>query len=193
MESGKFILKSQKKNRRDVMKPIAAWLKKPWPYWVGGILLGLLNVILLASSGISWQITSGFLLWGVGILEWFGLEPFNWEYFNHFKVYYESVLSNHNVFINQYTILNMGVIVGSFIATLLASQFKWKKIKSKKQVIFALLGGIMMGYGTRLVFGCNIGAFFSGIPSFSLHAWIFGIFVMLGAWVGSKILIRFLV
>lgn len=175
------------------MNPVVKWLKNPWPYWVGGILLGLMNVILLATSGISWQITSGFLLWGVGILEWFGLDPLSWEYFNHFQSYYKFAIVNHNVFVNQYTILNMGVIVGSLLATLLASQFKWKKIKSKKQFIFALLGGIMMGYGTRLVFGCNVGAFFSGIPSFSLHAWVFGIFSMLGAWVGVKILIRFLV
>lgn len=103
------------------------------------------------------------------------------------------MITNHNAFINKYTILNMGVIMGSLIATLMASQFKLKKVKSKKQLIFALLGGIMMGYGTRLALGCNIGAFFSGIPSFSLHAWVFGIFTILGAWVGCKILIRFLV
>ncbi len=50
-----------------------------------------------------------------------------------------------------------------------------------------------MGYGTRLAVGCNIGAFFSGIPSFSLHAWVFGIFVMLGTWVGVKILVKFFI
>lgn len=174
------------------MKEIKQWLKKPWPYWLGGTLLGILNVILLAVSGISWQVTSGFLLWGVGILQWFGLEPLKWEYFNHFKYYYDSIIINHNVFINQYTILNLGVILGSLIATLLASQFKWKKIKNKKQLILGLLGGIIMGYGTRLAFGCTSGSFFSGIPSFSLHAWIFAIFIILGAWVGTKILIKFL-
>jgi uncharacterized protein len=175
------------------MKSIAKYLKKPWPYWVGGILLGLMNVILLGLIGISWQITSGFLLWGIGILQWFGLDPFRWEYFSHFQSYYGPIISNGNIFINQYTILNIGVILGSLAATLLASEFKWKKIKSKKQFIIALLGGIMMGYGTRLAVGCNIGAFFSGIPSFSLHAWVFGIFVMLGTWVGVKILVKFFI
>ncbi len=174
------------------MESLIKCLKKPWPYWVGGILLGVMNVILLALIGISWQITSGFLLWGIGILQWFGFSPFSWEYFSHFQSYYVPIISNGNVLINQYTILNIGVIIGSLVATLLASQFKWKKIKSKKQFIIALLGGIMMGYGTRLAVGCNIGAFFSGIPSFSLHAWVFGIFVMLGAWVGVKILVKFL-
>nr|WP_243447452.1 YeeE/YedE thiosulfate transporter family protein [Clostridium tetani] len=97
------------------------------------------------------------------------------------------------MFINQYTILNLGVLIGSLIATLLVSQFKWKRIKSKKQFIMALIGGVMMGYGTRLAVGCNIGAFFSGIPSFSLHAWIFGVFAMLGTWVGVKILTKYFI
>ncbi|BDR66001.1 hypothetical protein K144316041_02280 [Clostridium tetani] len=175
------------------MESIKKYLKRPCPYWVAGILLGLMNVILLGTIRISWQITSGFLLWGIGILQWFGLEPLNWEYFNYFKSYYEPVILYENVFINQYTILNLGVLIGSLIATLLASQFKWKRIKSKKQFIMALIGGVMMGYGTRLAVGCNIGAFFSGIPSFSLHAWIFGVFAMLGTWVGVKILTKYFI
>ncbi|WP_164968214.1 YeeE/YedE thiosulfate transporter family protein [Clostridium tetani] len=175
------------------MESIKKYLKRHCPYWVAGILLGLMNVILLGTIRISWQITSGFLLWGIGILQWFGLEPLNWEYFNYFKSYYEPVILYENVFINQYTILNLGVLIGSLIATLLASQFKWKRIKSKKQFIMALIGGVMMGYGTRLAVGCNIGAFFSGIPSFSLHAWIFGVFAMLGTWVGVKILTKYFI
>ncbi|RXM59075.1 YeeE/YedE thiosulfate transporter family protein [Clostridium tetani] len=129
----------------------------------------------------------------MGILQWFGLEPLNWEYFKYFKSYYQPVILYENVFINQYTILNLGVLIGSLIATLLVSQFKWKRIKSKKQFIMALIGGVMMGYGTRLAVGCNIGAFFSGIPSFSLHAWIFGVFAMLGTWVGVKILTKYFI
>lgn len=169
------------------------WLKKPWPYWIGGILLGLLNVILLAISGISWQITSGFLLWAVGILQWIGLEPFNFAYFSYFNHYYEPIIKSGNVFINQYTLLNLGVIIGSLVATLLTSQFRIKKIKNKKQLIFGLLGGVMMGYGTRLAVGCNIGTLFSGIPSFSLHAWVFALFIIIGAWVGCKILIKYII
>lgn len=175
------------------MKSIMKHLKKPWPYWVGGILLGLMNVVLIASIGISWQITSGFLLWGVGVLQWMGLHPFEWEYFSHFQSYYNPIISSKQVFINQYTILNIGVVVGSLIATLLVSDFKIKKIKNVRQVVCSIVGGIMMGYGTRLAVGCNIGAFFSGIPSFSLHAWVFGVFITLGAFVGVKFLIRFFV
>ena len=174
------------------MKSITEYLRKPWPYWVGGVLLGILNVMLLAVTGTAWQITSSFLLWAGGILEKFGLQPFKWDYFNYIMPEYKSIIANHNVFINQFSILNIGVIVGSLIATLLASEFKFKKIKGIKHAVFALIGGIMMGYGSRLTNGCTVGSFFDGIPSFSLHAWVFWIFVVLGAMAGTKILMKFL-
>lgn len=174
------------------MERMTKYLKKPWPYWVGGILLGVMNVVLLALIGMNWQITSGFLLWGVGFLEWIGFNPLKWEYFSYFESYYRPLILNNNIIINQYTILNIGVMIGSLVATLLASQFKIKNIKNKKQVLVALIGGIMMGYGSRIAAGCNIGAFFSSIPSFSLQGWFFGIFIFLGAGVGIKIIIRFI-
>ncbi|WP_073148486.1 YeeE/YedE thiosulfate transporter family protein [Paramaledivibacter caminithermalis] len=164
-------------------------IKKPWTYVVGGIILAILNIILFWFSGKTWRITSGFLYWGMGILEKFGLEHSNWYYFN---VYGNELTKGKTFFNNEYTILNLAVILGALIAALLASEFKWKKIKSKKQLVFALLGGILMGYGSRLSFGCNIGAYFSAIPSFSLHGWVYAIFMFVGAWIGCKLLFKFL-
>lgn len=162
--------------------------KKPWPYWVGGISLGLLNVVLLSLVGTTYKISAGFLLWGVGILEKIGIDISNWNYFKQNDILdYQG-----NLFKNDYTIIIFGIILGSLLATLLASEFKIKKIKNKNQLIFGLFGGILMGYGTRISFGCNIGAFFSAIPSFSLHGWVFGLFMFVGAFIGSKILIKYI-
>lgn len=175
------------------MNKLKKIIKKPWPFWVGGVLLGLINIILLAISGISWQVTSGFLTWGVGILDFIGFDPMKWEYFSHFDFYYNPIIETQNIFLNQYALLNIGVIIGSLAATLMASEFKIRRIKNKKQFLMALLGGIIMGYGTRLAVGCNIGALFSGIPSFSLHAWVFGLFSMMGVSVGVIIIKKFMI
>lgn len=48
-----------------------------------------------------------------------------------------------------------------------------------------------MGYGARLAYGCNIGAFYSGIASLSLSGWIFGIALFIGAFLGSKLLVKY--
>lgn len=50
-----------------------------------------------------------------------------------------------------------------------------------------MLGGLIMGYGARMAFGCNIGAFFSGIASFSLHGWVWIVFALMGTWVGVRL------
>ncbi len=86
---------------------------------------------------------------------------------------------------------NFGIITGALAATLLASGFKLKKIKSYRQVIAAVLGGTLMGYGARLAFGCNIGALYGGIASLSLSGWVFAIGMFGGAIVGSKLLVKY--
>jgi len=77
------------------------------------------------------------------------------------------------------------------IKTILFKNNLIKKIKSKKQIIAAVLGGFMMGYGARLAAGCNIGALFSGIASLSLSGWVFALFLFFGAVAGSKILVKY--
>jgi len=42
-------------------------------------------------------------------------------------------------------------------------------------------GGLLLGYGARLAYGCNIGAYFSGIASASVHGWLW----LAAAFVGS--------
>ena len=89
------------------------------------------------------------------------------------------------------SVRNAGLVLGALLAVLFASQFKIKKLKSKKQVVAAILGGLLMGYGARIAYGCNIGALYSGIASLSLSGWVFGIFLFLGAIVGSKLLVKY--
>jgi uncharacterized protein len=50
----------------------------------------------------------------------------------------------------------------------------------------AVLGGLLMGYGARLAYGCNIGAYLGGIASMSLHGWVWGIMALLGTWMGLR-------
>jgi len=78
--------------------------------------------------------------------------------------------------------------LGVTLAAALAAEFRVKKVKSTRQLVFGLAGGFLMGYGARLALGCNIGAFVNGIASQSLHGWVFGLFLLVGAWVGCLLL-----
>ncbi|WP_032122099.1 YeeE/YedE thiosulfate transporter family protein [Clostridium amazonitimonense] len=163
-------------------------LKEPWTYVTGAVILGLLNIGMFASTGKAWGVTTPLSYWGAWIYKFFGGNPESWYYFQQKS--HAAALSGG--FINDmHSISNIGIIIGAFLATLLASQFKIKKIKSLKQVIAAVLGGLLMGYGARISFGCNIGALFSGIASMSLHGWMYWIFIFIGAWIGSKLLVKY--
>jgi hypothetical protein len=43
---------------------------------------------------------------------------------------------------------------------------------SAGQWAIGLLAGFLLGYSSRLAFGCNVGAMLSGISTGSLHGWI---------------------
>ena len=164
-------------------------IKDAWSYWTGAVILAILNIALFTISRKPWGITGAFAHWGAWIFKALGGDPGSWSYYASGGN--ATALTTQNALTNGISVQNIGIIVGALLATLLASQFKLKKIKSWKQVVAAILGGLLMGYGARIAFGCNIGAFFRGIGSMSLHGWIFAVFIFAGAWVGSKMLVKF--
>ena len=166
------------------------FLKDPWPYTVGAVILGLLNIAMLSAVGKAWGVTSPFATWAGWIYQAIGGHPERWFYFQQKG----NAASLSGGFLNDlHSVSNIGIIIGALLATLLASQFRIKKLKSWKQVVAAIFGGLLMGYGARIAFGCNIGALFSGVSSMSLHGWIFWPFLFVGAWIGSKLLVKYFI
>ncbi len=164
------------------------WLKNSWTYITGAVLLSVFQVVTFATTGNPWGISGAFSNWGAWLYRAIGGNVDNWYYFSN----KEAQATLDAGFLNDpVSIRNLGIIFGALLATLLASQFRIKKIKSIKQIIAAILGGLLMGYGVRIAFGCNISAFYSGIASLSLSGWVYALFLFLGAVVGSKILVKF--
>ena len=164
------------------------WLKDAWPYITGAILLSVFQIVTLAVTGNPWGVSGVLANWGAWLYELAGGSVDKWYYFSSEGA--QKVLAN-NFIKDPGTMRNLGIIAGALFATLIASGFKIKKIKTRKQVVAAILGGLLMGYGARIGYGCNIGALYSGITTFSLSGWVFGIFIFLGAIVGSKLLVKY--
>ena len=164
------------------------WFKDAWPYITCAILLSLFQIVTFATSGNPWGVSGVFANWGAWIFEAVGGSVDRWHYFSSpgAQATLEGGLLNH-----PGSLRNLGIIFGALFATLAASQFKIKKIKSKRQIVAAALGGLLMGYGARIAYGCNIGALFSGIASLSLSGWVFALFMFFGAVVGSKLLVKY--
>jgi hypothetical protein len=50
---------------------------------------------------------------------------------------------------------------------------------------------LLLGYGARIAFGCNIGAYFSGIGSTSLHGWLWFAAAFAGSILGTRLRPKF--
>ena len=91
-----------------------------------------------------------------------------------------------NVFATKELYMVLGLIAGSFVAALLAGEFKIRAPRQGRRYAQTLGGGVLMGYGAGLGIGCTLGAFFASIPSLSLSGWVFGLGLLGGAWAGVK-------
>ncbi|WP_090743540.1 YeeE/YedE family protein [Mesobacillus persicus] len=170
-----------KKKNPPMMKPLATtqgWKKVvrgAWPLFGAAIVLALLNALTLMVKGSPWGITSGFTLWGGKAMMAMGVDVSTWGYFAGSDKLTNSVLMDGT------SVMNFGILIGAFLSAAAQGTFKPGKIKPGVAGA-AVVGGLMMGYGARLAFGCNIGAYFSGIASFSAHGWVWGVMAMLGTY-----------
>lgn len=165
-------------------------LKEPLTYVAGAALLAVFQIAHFASLDMAWGVTGPFTDWGAWMLGSAGIDVTNWQYF--------STEAERKILANGFlkhggSLRNLGIIVGALLATLFASQFKIKKIKSVKQVVAAVLGGLMMGYGARIAGGCNIGNLFSGTSAMALSGWIFAACLIVGAYIGGKLLTKYFI
>ncbi|SBW08367.1 conserved membrane hypothetical protein [uncultured delta proteobacterium] len=165
-----------------------AIFKNPFTYITGAVLLSVFQAATLSTTGDPWGVTGAFANWGAWLYQAVGGNVDKWYYFSTESA--QATLAR-NFFDDPGSVRNLGIILGALTATLLASQFKFKKIKAPRQVVAAVLGGFLMGYGARIAFGCNIGALYSGITTMSVSGWVFAIFLFAGAYVGSKMLAKF--
>ncbi|GAB4074924.1 YeeE/YedE family protein [Barrientosiimonas marina] len=174
-------MKVAKRKRPPKMKALPSekgWkriLRGSWPLLTAAVILAVLNALVLIVRGSPWGITSGFALWGSKLVSALGIDVSQWTYWSGDR----SAALTESVFKDSTSVMNFGIILGAFIASSSGGLFKPKRMK-KGVALASLVGGVLMGYGARLAFGCNIGAYFGGIASFSLHGWIWGIVALAG-------------
>ena len=156
-------------------------LQGPWPLLWGAVLLALLNAATLGLAGHPWTISFGYTLWGAQAATALGVDVASWEFWTW--SYPKQALAD-GILGQSTSVMNLGIIAGAFLAAGLAGRFGPVRNLSWRGALAAALGGLLMGYGARLAFGCNIGAYFSGIASGSLHGWLWLGAALLGTYAG---------
>ncbi len=162
----------------------ARFLRGPWPILAGALALAVLNFATLAIAGRPWGITAAFALWGSQILDAFGFDVAFWPFW---QTPANAAALNTTILADITSVMDIGIILGAFLAAALAGPVDWRWRMGAGAVFSAILGGLLMGYGARLAFGCNIGAYFSGLASASLHAWIWVPAALAGSALGLRL------
>ncbi|MBR0682504.1 YeeE/YedE family protein [Roseomonas eburnea] len=176
---------------RAAEPPRRGWarlLRGPWPLMAGALGLAVLNFATLAIAGRPWGITSAFALWGSKVADAAGMDVAFWSYWSSPA---QQAALEGSVLADITSVMDIGIVVGAFLAASLAGKIRPEWRIPARSLAAAVIGGLLMGYGARLAFGCNIGAYFSGIASASLHAWVWLPAAFLGSAAGTRLRPRF--
>lgn len=125
-----------------------------------------------------WYITTQEAQWGGWFLQLLGVEMMDNIFFG---------LDNGlpNPLLNAPGMMSIGIILGAAILANITGEFKWKW-PNNETVILALVGGALMGIGSRIGMGCNIGAFFATVTNGDISGWIFLAGMIVGGYIAVK-------
>lgn len=155
------------------------WLIKFWAPAPAVIAAGILSTYYFGITGTFWAVTGEFTRWGGQILQLFGVNAEQWGYYKLIHLEGTPLTRIDGMMI-------LGMFGGCFAAALWANNVKLRMPRSRIRIVQAVVGGMIAGFGARLAMGCNLAAFFTGIPQFSLHAWFFALATAIGSWFGAR-------
>jgi uncharacterized protein len=168
---------------RTVRRGWRRLMQGPWPLLAGAVALAIGNFATLYLAGRPWGITSAFALWGSKILMAFDPNVASWPYWQGAR----AASLQQSIFYDVTSVMDFGIMLGALLAAGLAGKFNPTWRVSASSLLAAVVGGLLLGYGARLAYGCNIGAYFSGIASGSLHGWCWFVAAFIGNMLGTRL------
>lgn len=165
-------------------RPTDSLLHGKWSLAAGAIALALVGIACFLLFSRPWGVTAGFALWGAQILDAAGVDVRSWDYW---AISWRTAQIEAGPFANRTSVMNFGIIAGAMAAAALAGRFRPTTALSTRDLVTAVIGGLLMGYGARLSYGCNIGAYLGGIVSGSLHGWWWLVWGFAGSLVGTRL------
>jgi uncharacterized protein len=168
-----------------VTHPGIATTKAARPYlnpYVAGTLLGLVLFASFYVTGGGIGASAAMSRIQTGVLDW--LDPGHVDR----VAYFAEMAGGHRSAWNHYSIfMIVGTVLGGFASGLVNRRLelelrKGPRVTTAARVVFALLGGALMGFGARLARGCTSGQALSGGAVLSVGSWAFALAVFAGAY-----------
>ncbi len=155
-----------------------------WPLMWGAVGLALVNVATLLLARRPWGVTSALALWGSKMAGALGVDVAAWSYW---AAPARAAQLQASVLADPSSVENFGIMIGAFAAAGLAGRLAPARSIPAGSLAAAIVGGLLLGYGARVASGCNIGAYFSGVASTSLHGWLWMVAGLAGNAAGMRL------
>ncbi len=161
--------------------PGRVWFQARWVW--GALALAVLATLNLLLAGQPWGVVYGFGLWAAKVAVALGaFDPAGHAFWGQAG---NAQRLTQTVLLDVTTITNIGILGGALWIS--AKNPSDSKPLGRQQWIVGLIAGFLLGYSSRLAFGCNVGAMLSGISTGSLHGWLWVPLAFAGTLVGVRL------
>lgn len=156
---------------------------------IAALVLAALALANLVVAGQPWGVVYGLGLWVAKAATAAGADlsaSTFWSASASVERVRSSVLTDYT------SLTNFGIIAGAFVVASWRAGGLSQKLPRLPLKAWAatIIAGFLLGYSSRLAFGCNVGAFFSGISTGSLHGWVWFAAAFAGSFYGIRLRAR---
>lgn len=160
--------------------------RSTWRPVTSALVIAVLLGMLYIKTGAGWGASTVFGNWMGTLLVNLGIDEAALQSFTNSKLNL-----NVSLLADAGSMQNIGIMLGALMFFLLAGNFTEQfkqglKIKPL-EIVFFMVGGFIMGFGTRIALGCNVGAFFTPVTNFSLAGWVFFVMMIGGGYFGNRV------
>lgn len=128
--------------------------RRQWPFWLGGVLVGLAEILYYIRYHNIISVTTGLAMMFAN----FEVQVLHGTWLS--RVYHPGV---HPLII--------GTLLGAFLVGVAERDRRAWVHYDKKMLVMAFIGGLVFSFGTRLAAGCTTQHFLGGIPAMNIGSW----------------------
>ncbi|MDX2502524.1 MAG: YeeE/YedE thiosulfate transporter family protein [Deltaproteobacteria bacterium] len=158
-----------------------AMCQTEWNATVTGIVVGVLSVLIMAWWR-PWGAVGAIRNWGDWLM--YGLTSLLGTDVGIFAYYEEAPRA---ILVSSGSVIGIGFILGAFVSACLGKEFALR-IPPYREMVKAVIAGILMGIGATLAGGCNVGGFYNAIGNLGANGFAMMLGLVFGVILGLKLL-----
>ncbi len=158
-----------------------AFCQTEWNATVTGLVVGFFSVMIMAWWR-PWGAVGAIRNWGDWIM--YGVSSVVGTDAAFFAYYEEAPAS---ILVSSGSVIGIGFVLGAFVSACLGREFALR-IPPYREMVKAVIAGILMGIGATLAGGCNVGGFYNAIGNLGANGFSMMFGLVFGVVLGLKML-----